>query len=191
MGIKCNFSGMKNVVAKYGDVGKANVAVGVVDNPEIATYATYNEYGWVQRVTGKQAAYLRANYGMNLKVGTTLMSPPRPFMRATYAAKIGEWNKILQTMLKGNGLTDPRKALEIVGRQAQVDIQETIRNGGVDGTKFPERSPMTLAMYEAKDSTTSSGRKRKIEADSGSARGKPLFRSGKLFGAIGYEVRGA
>lgn len=192
MGIQCKMGGgLQKLLVQSGKIGQPSVSVGIIDNPEIATYATYNEFGWVQRVTGKQSTFLLKNFGLDVQIGATLMAPPRPFMRATYAAKIGEWNQTLRSMLKGKGLYDPRQALEMVGRQAQVDIQETIKNGGVDGMTFPERSPLTLAIYQALDAETSSGNERRIEGDSGSARSKPLLKSGKMLGAIGYQIRGA
>lgn len=182
-------TGFSKIVATASAMGKPSVVVGIVDNPDIAEYATYNEFGWAQRVTGKQSTFLQKAFGVDVQIGSVLMSPPRPFMRATFEAKNGEWRQTLRNALKKTGLTDPAQALELVGRQAQVDIQETIRNGGVGGHKFPERSPLTLAIYESQDRETASGRKRRIESGTGSTRKEPLFRSGKLLGAIGYEVR--
>lgn len=166
------------------------VVVGIWGNPEIATYATYNEFGWVQRVTGRQAGYLNFHYGLDLKPGYTLQSPPRPFMRATAAAKQKKWTKTLKAGIQHYGLTNIYKALAATGRIAQIDIQQTIQNNGVvGGEAFPDRSPMTLEIYAVKDALTASGRKRKIESDSGTGRDKALFLSGTLLQSIGYEIK--
>lgn len=168
------------------------VVVGIWDNPEIATYATYNEFGWTQRVTGRQAGYLNFHYGLDLKPGYTLQSPPRPFMRATAAAKQKKWTKTLKAGIQHYGLTNIYKALAATGRIAQIDIQQTIQNNGVVGGEvFPDRSPMTLEIYAVKDALTASGRKRRIEADSGSGRKKALMKTGNLQKAIAFEVRGS
>ena len=70
-----------------------------------------------------------------------------------------------------------------------MDVQETIKNNGTDKQKFPDRSPLTKELYEGKFSTTSSGRKRKIESDSGAGRDKALFLSGTLLQSIRYEIK--
>lgn len=78
--------------------------VGIIDNPEIAQYAVYNGYGWVQRVTPRQAGFFRHNFGINLKPNNTLMSPPRPFFRATIRAKRREWEETMSKSIKSVGI---------------------------------------------------------------------------------------
>ena len=83
-------------LAKPAEKGTA-FKVGIIDDPEVATYAAYNEFGWVQRVTPKQSVYLsgRLNYSVKkngfanapIKPGMTLSSSPRPFLRGTADAK--------------------------------------------------------------------------------------------------------
>lgn len=188
------------IVAKVkGDLGKlkaladkipraARVKIGVIDDPDIAKYAAYNEFGWVQRVTGRQSGFLRNNFGVNVMPGYTLSSPPRPFLRATATDKAGEWKKTLGDGIAALGVDHIPKVLEAVGRQAQADVQSTIKNNGTGKTKFPERSDLTLQIYEAKDAQTSKGRKRRIESGSGSQRRQALFKTGTLLSAIAYEV---
>ncbi len=182
------------VLRKLSDLKKpaskgAGFIVGILNNPEVATYAAYNEFGWVQHVTAKQQWWFRGQRVKNPpKEGNTLMSPPRPFLRATAAAKKDEWRKAVEEGISALGVQNIPQVMELVARQAQVDVQETIRNGGTDQQKFPERSPLTLELYQAKDAKTSKGSKRKIEGDSGSARKQALFRSGKLLQSIGYEI---
>ena len=56
----------KDMLQSVGAAQKAEV--GITDE-SIAQYAVYQEYGWAQRVTGKQAAWF-ANQGVS--------HPPRP-----------------------------------------------------------------------------------------------------------------
>lgn len=185
-------------LAKPAEKGTA-FKVGIIDDPEVATYAAYNEFGWVQRVTPKQSVYLsgRLNYSVKkngfanapIKPGMTLSSPPRPFLRGTADAKKEEWRDLIAQGIKTIGVQQLPKIIELVARQAQVDVQETIKNNGTDKQKFPDRSPLTKELYAGKFSTTSSGRKRKIEGDSGAGRDKALFLSGTLLQSIGYEIK--
>lgn len=169
--------------------GRIGFKVGIINNPEVATYAAYNEFGWVQQITPKQAAYLNSILGSQvLKVNGTLQSPPRPFLRATAAAKAGEWKDLLSQGIRALGPGRIKESVEEVARQAQLDIQETIKNNGTDKQKFPDRSPMTLDLYRAIKSKTAGGNKRKIEAGSGAASPKALVFSGKLLHSIGYEL---
>ena len=172
--------------------------VGILDNPQVATYAAYNEFGWVQAVTGKQSDYLsyklgydveaNGHKGQPIRPGMTLHSPPRPFLRGTAAAKKEEWRKALEDGIKVLGLKKLPQILENVARQAQVDVQTTIKNNGTDKQQFPNRSSLTKKLYGLESATTSRGRKRKIEDDAGAARDKALIYSGRLLQSIGYEV---
>lgn len=173
--------------------------VGIIDDPEVATYAAYNEFGWVQRVTPKQAVYLsgRLNFSVKqngfakapIKPGMTLSSPPRPFLRGTADAKKEEWRDLIAQGIKTIGVQQLPKIIELVARQAQADVQETIKNNGTEKQKFPDRSSLTKKLYEGGFATTSSGRSRKIESDSGAGRDKALFLSGTLLQSIGYEIK--
>ena len=107
-------------------------------------------------------------------------------MRATFADEVGNWKKILAAGLKAKGVKDARAALEIMARQAQVDIQETIRNNGSRSTKFPDRSLFTTLLYDVKDERK--GRNR--TADSGSGRDKALVKVGTMLHSVGYEIKG-
>ena len=63
------------------------VEVGIIDDAEVATYASYVEFGWVQRVTAKQAGwFIGQGVDHPPKVGSALVNPARPFLRATAAA---------------------------------------------------------------------------------------------------------
>ena len=180
---------LKKLLKDVKDASKATVAVGVLGDPEVATYASYNEFGWVQRVTPKQAFFLNKTYGLTLNPGYTLMSPPRPFLRSTARDSAKDWAKALGEGIRLLGPEKIEDALLMMGRQAQVDVQKTIKNAGTDKEKFPLRSPMTMQIYQVKDELTAKGNKRSIERGSGSARPQALFKTGVLLGAIGYELR--
>ena len=168
---------------------KMSVKVGIIDNPEIAEYASYNEFGWVQRVTAKQSGFFKHEFGIDIEPFKTVLSaPPRPFLRATASAKSDEWSQIFAEALKQLGVKNMRKAALLMARQAQTDVQETIRNNGTKDEKFEDRSELTAKIYAAKDALTAKGKKRKRERDSGSAREKALVKTGALLSAIGYEI---
>ena len=92
------------IIEKLKQSQNMNVKVGILDDPKTAKYASCVEYGWTQRVTPKQSYAFRAWWGINLRVGTVISSPPRPFLRGTlYAnefnwayAQTGTWNVHLQ-----------------------------------------------------------------------------------------------
>lgn len=138
-----------NLTGKLLENIKANASkkllVGVM-NPEIATYGMYLEYGWVQRVTPKQNAWLNAQLGTNYKF-STLSNPPRPFMRATFAQKNREWAELFKEQLIKT--QDVTKAFTTLGDVVVADIQKTINEGGCPAGSFPKRSPLTMAMFEA------------------------------------------
>lgn len=176
-------------LAKPAEKGTA-FKVGIIDDPEVATYAAYNEFGWVQQVTNKQQWWFRGWHIENPpKEGNALMSPPRPFLRGTAEAKKDEWRNLIAEGISTLGLQALPQIIEDTARQAQVDVQETIKNNGTDKEKFPARSPLTLELYKAKYGTTAKGRPRKIEPDSGAAREQALFLSGALLQSIGYEIK--
>lgn len=182
-----NLRGIKGLSQKVKKRVIANV--GIVDNPEIAKYAVYNEYGWVQRVTPRQAGFFRHNFGINLTPNNTLMSPPRPFLRATAGAKRKAWEETMSKSIKSVGIDNYEKAVEMTARVAQADIQETIKNNGAEGQKFPDRSDLTLQIYAQQEALTHKGNKRKISNDSGTARRQALLKTGAMLGAIGYEIQ--
>ena len=104
-------------LAKPAEKGTA-FKVGIIDDPEVATYAAYNEFGWVQRVTPKQSVYLsgRLNYSVKkngfanapIKPGMTLSSPPRPFLRGTADAKKEDWRDLIAQGIKTIGVQRQR-----------------------------------------------------------------------------------
>lgn len=168
---------------KLKGFGKKKVVVGIF-NREIAQYAVYVEYGWVQRTTVKQAAFLNWVLGRNfengIKPGIALVNPPRPFLGGTFLAEHDNWKKILKNDLKRN--RDPEKALTLVGQKAAEDVRQTIIKGGTSDEKFPSRSPLTLALLQAQ----SAGHR--VSKPSATATDKPLQLSGALLNSIAFEV---
>lgn len=185
-GVSRKGNGIKAITKALKD--KYRAKVGIIANPRVATIAAYNEYGWTQQVTQKQVGYMRLNYGVNLRAGSTLSSPPRPFLRGTAKANIVEWKDEIKNGIKALGLKRMPFVMKAVARLAQTDVQNTIRNNATRDEQFPDRSAMTLAIYAVQDALTSKGSRRKIQKNSGSARKKALVHSGELLHSIGYEV---
>lgn len=170
------------------DTAKLKVEVGIKD-PEVAEYATYVEYGWVQTITPKQSRYFGAKYGIGLKPGNTLFNPPRPFMRGTLAAKHEEWKQSLGMYARQAGIERLPKALALVGELMANDIKMTIRNGGVEGGEsFPRRSALTQALLAAQTAKTASGKRRKTDSTGNAMGDKPMMNTGMMLSKVGYWV---
>ena len=202
MGMKLNAAGLTARLGKrYAGLvnpGVSHVEVGVAD-ASIAPYATYVEYGWVQRVTGKQSLFLSNAIGKPvprredgkpnfqaaaIKPGMALVNPPRPFLRGTMAAEAPKWRETAKKAL--HKTLDKEKALAILGRQAADDVRMTITSGGTSKETFPERSPLTMALY--KPLNKSRGKKGGRGAGNVST-SKPLVLTGKLMNSIGFELK--
>lgn len=168
----------KKLTAKKGK----KVEIGFFDSKK-ATIASYLEYGWVQRITPKQAGYFRGIHRVNLKAGNTLYMPPRPFMRGTFEAKHKEWIGLAQKFFKNR--LDVNATLEILGNRAVEDIQASILKGGTGKEQFAPRSPLTMALIEAnlKDENHKTD-----GTPNTSQTTKPLYRSGSLFSALTFRM---
>lgn len=182
--VRSNVAGQK-IADRIKALKNRTVQVGVLD-PNIARYATYVEYGWVQRATEKQARYLNAARGKfatrHVKAGTALVNPPRPFLRSTFEAEYPKWQRLLRNHLKKDW--NVTNALVTVGERAANDIKATIRNGGTSKEQFDRRAPLTMELLKA-----DAARKGvKSEKGSASATDKPLQVSGALLHNIGLKV---
>ena len=188
-----NFEKLQSQVKK---VGNQKVKIGVLDGATypngtpVAKVAAYLEYGWTQTVTAKQRGWLAAN-GIYVKPSTVLSSPARPFFEATYTANRKRWIELGQSSLKGltnnpnqvhNKIT---QALTLLGLTAQQDLQDAIIDGGVGGSSFAVRSPMTMALY---GNLLQSGNHRTDDTPNQTTRRKPLYKSGILEGSIAFEI---
>ena len=188
-----NFEKLQSQVKK---VGNQKVKIGVLDGATypngtpVAKVAAYLEYGWTQTVTEKQRGWLAAN-GIHVKPSTVLSSPARPFFEATYTANRKKWVELGQSSLKGltnnpnqvhNKIT---QALTLLGLTAQQDLQDAIIDGGVGGSSFAVRSPMTMALY---GNLLRSGNHKTDDTPNQTTRRKPLYKSGILEGSIAFEI---
>lgn len=188
-----NFEKLQSQVKK---VGNQKVKIGVLEGATypngtpVSKVAAYLEYGWTQTVTAKQRGWLAAN-GIHVKPSTVLSSPSRPFFEATYTANRKKWIELGQSYLKGltnnpnqvhNKIT---QALTLLGLTAQQDLQDAIIDGGVCGSSFAVRSPMTMALY---GNLLQSGNHRTDGTPNQTTGRKPLYRSGILEGSIAFEI---
>lgn len=170
---------IKKLAKKYESDKVQYVKVGISD-PEVATYASYIEYGWVQRVTPKQAKYLQYAGAGDIKAGATLINPPRPIFGATFSAEKNKWAKLVAKSLPK---TDVLTTLKRLGLQAQNDLVMTIANGGTSKEQFAPRADMTMALYKkAAEGHRTNGTKGNFKER------KPLVYSGALLNSIGYEI---
>lgn len=124
------------------------IEIGVTD-PEVARYAAFVEFGWVQRVTPKQNYFFfKKGISKPPKPGSSLVNPARPFFRETIATHSSMWQKIFVNYLKAYGYDSLPDALTLVGNTAKSDFQETIAYGHVvGGASFEERADLTIEMY--------------------------------------------
>lgn len=127
------------------------VFVGILDEPAVATYGMYVEFGWTQRVTAKQHYAFRAWWGINRPIGSVLYNPPRPFMRGTLAAQRTTWRDLAANYLVMHDWNIVN-SLAFIGQVATNDVKQTIATGQVTGTNytFPLRSDFTMTAYAAR-----------------------------------------
>ena len=162
---------------------RSYVEIGLKDQ-KMATIASYLEFGWVQTVTRKQFGYFAQNYGMAIPPGSHLVNPPRPFLRGTLAAEGHNWSKLFKAVIKARGLEAVQTGLLMVGERAQQDVMQTINNNGTSRYKFPDRSPMTMALYALDSSEVA-----KRDGTGGQDRRQALVKTGVLHKSIGYWLR--
>lgn len=157
------------------------VEIGVIDDQEIATYASYQEYGWVQRVTRKQAWWFRHQFvSMPPTAGSSLVLPPRPFLRATLHAEAEKWSRIFANAVQATGSVE--QALQMVGITAVADIKTTLAAGGTKDEAFEPRAPLTMELY----SSEAAGHQ--TDGTGNLSVTKPLVKSGALLNSIGFQL---
>lgn len=156
--VDIDLSQLEKLTADLEKAAPHEVTIGIEDKQgpsgvSTVKYGNFFEFGWVQRTTGKQAAYLSTATGKNIVPNSTLASPPRPFFRGTVEAEGHKWVKHLKKAIQhysiDNILTAHQQALELVGMEAVDDIRNTLSSGGTRNLKFPPRSPLTMALYQA------------------------------------------
>lgn len=156
--VECDLHTLEKLAADLEKAGSHKVSIGIKDirtPSKISTqeYSVYFEFGWTQKASVAMAKYLTAASGEEVKPGSTLMSPPRPFFRGTIDEEGDKWVKFLKNAVRHYSvehvLAAHLMALDLVGLKVQQDIQHTLANGGTRGQKFPQRSPLTMAIYKA------------------------------------------
>lgn len=161
-----------------------SIEVGITD-PQVATYATYVERGWVQRVTPAQSLYF-LNQGISPppKAGSSLVNPPRPFFSGTIAARSADWKRLLERFVKANGYKSLIQGLELVALEAQSDIKDTVASGRVRGGEaFEERSDLTMALYAQET------KGKKTDGTGSLSNRQPLNKTGTLFNSISWRFK--
>lgn len=171
---------IKHLVKKYESDKPKYVKVGIFDS-EIATYASYVEYGWTQTVTKAQSYFLKTQIGRFAPPpGATIYNPPRPIFRGTFASEHSKWTKAITKALKNS---DEITALKTVGLIAQSDLKATIATGGTSKQKFKPRAELTILMY----ANQAKGHKTNKTPGNIKTR-KPLVLTGAMLNAIGVEI---
>ena len=141
--ITVDLSGLEKLIENLGKIPQeGGVKAGVLANEragagEVLDYAPIQEFGGSIVVTDKMRGYLGAVHDVHLKkTKTTIVIPPRPFLRITCETKANEW---VECLAKGiNKGIDESTLWELMGTRMQDDIKETIRSNVP-----PENSAMT------------------------------------------------
>ena len=184
--VRLDLSKIQNALTKLEKVSKRSVKIGILadaqytNGTKVSDVANILENGWVQRVTPKQSAFLRY-HGLNIPPNSTLNCPPRPFFSNTVKNKSEQWVKLGERYFIANFSVENAdnaiiNGLTAIGTKAVADIQDTL----YDNDGIAPRSEATLQMYSYADSNA--------ESDSGTGRKQSLYKSGKLFNAITFEL---
>ena len=193
--VKLDLKHLESVIKQIQQAQNLSVKVGVLagatypNGTPVADVAKYLEYGWTQSVSQKQRGWFMSQGIYNIKEGATLTNPPRPFFKATAATNKDRWQKLgayaLKGLTKDNVLNKITQALQLLGTTAQQDIQDAIIDGGVGGTQFARRSPLTLLLY----GNLVEGRKHRTDGTPNQIlTDKPLYKTGNLASSIAFEI---
>lgn len=156
------------------------VCVGVNNNPRIATYAAYLEYGWTQTVTVPQVGWLNHHGASGIRPGSKLVMLPRPTFATTVRKNTPKWQKIARNAMKRQmPRYQPDDILTLLGTVATDDIKTQIATA--EG--MPRRKPLTLAIYAAMASGHDVAGLNNTTTD------KPLVHTGAFLGSISWEIR--
>lgn len=188
--IKGDLTKFKELAQFCEKARKTAVKVHITD-PDVATYANYLEWGWVQAVTPKQRNWFGVQ-GFHLKEGAMLVNPPRPFFYGTVDANRERWLKTLHAAAEdlfhksGYNLTTLNQALLRCGMLAAQDIRDTVINGQItNGEKLERRSDLTMAMYAG---AAERGRHKTDKTPNQTTTAKPMYKTGRLAASIGFDI---
>lgn len=162
--------GMEDILKQIAALGHMAIKAGItekkgskeVDGATIAEYATYNEYGVLDK-SGKKLWRI----------------PPRPFIRGFVENRTEEIKKTQEKLFKlvSEGKMTAEMATKRLGQFAKSGIQKYIMTGD-----FEPNSKVTInGSKPGKDG-------KQFIKGKGSSR--PLFDTGAMKGAISYEVVG-
>lgn len=193
--VELDLKHLESILSQVNRAQNMSVKVGVLagatypNGTPVSQVAKYLEYGWTQSVSKKQSGWFMSQGIYNIKEGTTLSSPARPFFSMTANANRERWQKLgafaLRGLTKDNVLNKITQALQLLGATAQQDIQDAVMNGGVGGTQFARRSPLTLLLY----GKLLEGRKHRTDGTPNQiGTDKPLYKTGHLASSIAYEL---
>lgn len=156
----------KQLLRTLKEIGKSQIDVGIIGgDSEIAMIAAVHEFGCDIQVTDKMRGWFGAN-GYPLKKTTTVIKiPERSFLRSGYDENIDKIADKVEEMLPSvlENDVNPKVFMEAIGLEFAGLIQKKLRD-----LKSPANSDMTI---ERKGSSN------------------PLVDSGRLVGAIDYEVK--
>lgn len=180
---------------KLREKPKVTAVVGVVNtgsgNPSLTQIMEWLNFGWVQAVTPKQSAYFHLNHGINLKVGNSLVLPPRPFFTGVFYEKREALLEHLKTYLK-QGIS-PRDAVLRVAREMQDAAQAAIAQGHTETMDFARLAPMTMELKAQKAATDldKKGRKKRRDSTGFALSDRPFASDGarQMRDAIKYELK--
>lgn len=160
----------KHYTVKIGINAKDNVPVS--ENMDLASIGAVQEYGAKINVTPKMRAFLRHNFGINLKKTTTQINIParswlyEPIKDKGFRKLIYEFigdQKLFEEYADENIM---KQLANLIGEAGLLQIQKAFENSGINGEWAPN-SPVTIAKK-------------------GSS--KPLIADGDLRGHVTFEV---
>lgn len=108
---------LKNGSTKVGFPYEGSPTQGEASNmSEIATIASFQEFGTKQIVTPRQSAYLRSQ-GFPVKIGSEIVNPTRSFIRTAFDESLNEIKSLRDKLYKNiiGGKIGVLEALKILG----------------------------------------------------------------------------
>lgn len=163
----------KHYTVKIGILAENNKPVS--ENADLAYIGAVQEYGANINVTDKMRAFLRYNFGVNLKKNTTKISiPARSWLYEPIKDK--GFRKLIYEFIGDQEIFEEyadkdfmKQLANLIGEAGLLQIQKAFNDGGING-EWEANSPLTI---ERKGSS------------------KPLIDKGDLRRSITYEVENA
>lgn len=167
------------------DLDPVWVRVGVLNNPQVATYASYLERGWVQTVTPRQAGWLNANGLTGVRPGARLVLVPRPFIEAAIQNNEDKWRKMASNMIRRQSPNlDLRQVAAFLGARAAEALREQIATAN----GMERRKASTLEIYAFDYAAHHPNGRPRGSSVNNTETDKPLVRTGRLLGSISFTL---